>query len=106
MANKFGEALRNNMKESENRVEQAINGQPEPIVNNEQSGVAPSSLTLSPGEPTKGISVKLPYDLYDALDVLKKRSQRTGNRNDKMGIGDLVVLAVKEFVEKYEGVNA
>lgn len=57
-------------------------------------------------EETKGISVKLPYYLYDALDVLKKRSQRTGNRNDKMGIGDLVVLAVKEFVEKHEVVNA
>ena len=51
-------------------------------------------------EATKGISVKLPYSLYDALDAIKKQTQRTGNPRDKMGIGDLVVLAVKEFVEK------
>lgn len=51
-------------------------------------------------EETKGISVKIPYSLYDALDAIKKQTQRTGNRNDKMGIGDLVVLAVKEFVER------
>ena len=52
------------------------------------------------GAPTKGISVKLPYSLYDALDAIKKQTQRTGNPRDKMGIGDLVVLAVKEFVER------
>lgn len=52
-------------------------------------------------EATKGISVKMPYSLYDALDDIKKQSQRTGNPRDRMGIGDLVVLAVKEFVEKY-----
>lgn len=51
-------------------------------------------------EATKGISVKLPYSLYDALDAIKKQTQRTGNPRDKMGIGDLVVLAVKEFVER------
>lgn len=52
-------------------------------------------------EATKGISVKMPYSLYDSLDDIKKQSQRTGNPRDRMGIGDLVVLAVKEFVEKY-----
>lgn len=63
----------------------------------------PSPLSLGEGwggAPTKGISVKLPYSLYDALDAIKKQTQRTGNPRDKMGIGDLVVLAVKEFVER------
>lgn len=108
MANRFGEALRNNLKESENRVEQAISGQPAAIVNNEQpisdvnkqmQQLAQPALVYE-AEATKGISVKIPYTLYDALDAIKKQTQRTGNPRDKMGIGDLVVLAVKEFVER------
>ena len=51
-------------------------------------------------EATKGISVKIPISIYDELDVIKKRTQRTGNKNDKMGIGDLVIQAVKEFVDR------
>ena len=71
----------------------------------ENNTVQPLPSPLSFGEgwggaPTKGISVKLPYSLYDALDAIKKQTQRTGNPRDKMGIGDLVVLAVKEFVER------
>lgn len=48
----------------------------------------------------KGISVKIPYEMYDALDFLKKKTQRTGDRRDKMGIGDLVVQAIKEFLDR------
>lgn len=48
----------------------------------------------------KGISVKIPYEMYDALDYIKKRTQRTGDRRDKMGIGDLVVQAIKEFLDR------
>lgn len=48
----------------------------------------------------KGISVKIPYEMYDALDFLKKKTQRTGDRRDKMGIGDLVVQAIREFLDR------
>lgn len=103
------------------RVEQPIAqvAQPIPVVNQQMQQVAqpvtpvpaqvnevsmPVSVLkggpLVYNEETKGISVKIPYSLYDALDAIKKQTQRTGNRNDKMGIGDLVVLAVKEFVER------
>lgn len=101
-AKQVAESIRDN-----NDVEQLA--QPIPPINKQmqttaQPATPPLSNTLSLGEgwgsATKGISVKLPYDLYDALYAIKKRSQRTGDRRDKMGIGDLVVLAVKEFVER------
>lgn len=73
---------------------------PQAVQQSQAPAVAHPSEPLVYNEATKGISVKLPYSLYDALDAIKKQTQRTGNRNDRMGIGDLVVLAVKEFVER------
>lgn len=66
----------------------------------EGRGMSVLSGPLIYNEETKGISVKIPYSLYDALDAIKKQTQRTGNPRDKMGIGDLVVQAVKEFVDR------
>ena len=59
----------------------------------------PKSAVGAP-ELTKGVSVPIPYSLYDHLDAMKKRSQRTGNRLDRRTIGELVVMAVKEFCER------
>lgn len=77
----------------ENRVEQPIS-----TINQQMQQVAQPAAPVE--EALKGISVKIPYAMYDALDAIKKRTQRTGDRRDKMGIGDLVVQAVKEYVER------
>ena len=67
--------------------------------NSDANGGTPKSTVGAP-ELTKGVSVPIPYSLYDHLDAMKKRSQRTGNRLDRRTIGELVVMAVKEFCER------
>lgn len=104
MANKFGAALRNNMKKSENRVEKAINGEPEQIVNNEQPApqqvqpVAQSIAEPQPSAPVKpkktenGIVINVPMADYMQLTMLKLQTGRT--------LKDLALQAIHEFVER------
>ena len=152
MANRFGAALRDNMKESENRVEKAINGQPAPIVNNEQGRVgqlaqpiievnrqmqsvaqvpvvdAPSPRTLLTQEMRTeqvmkiddalredwmrylsvfsgsleiGANVKMPEGIDDRLDAISKRMRGVPGAV-KMPKKNLILLALWEFVEKYD----
>lgn len=71
----------------------------EPAVESNDNNASLKKTVVYSGD-LKGISVKIPYEMYDALDYIKKRTQRTGDRRDKMGIGDLVVQAIKEFLDR------
>ena len=50
---------------------------------------------------TKGISVKLPYDIYDHLDAKKKMSQRTGNRADRKTLEEIIIDYLREGMENH-----
>lgn len=67
-----------------------------------QSVAQPVIPIIESDEPLKNVGAKIPYSVYDRLERIKRNSERTGNRSDKRNIGDLIAMAVKEFVEKYD----
>lgn len=56
----------------------------------------------SEGLVLKNVGAKIPYSIYDRLERIKRQSERSGIKADKRNIGDLIVQAIKEFVEKYD----
>jgi len=54
----------------------------------------PASVAVAPGEPTQNINVAIPISLHSRLAIIKA----TTRQNMK----DLVVLAIKEYVERYD----
>lgn len=76
------------------RVEQPS---PQPVKNEAQNMGAPAVAPMM----TKGISVKLPYDIYDHLDAKKKMSQRTGNRADRKTLEEIIIDYLREGMENH-----
>lgn len=68
--------------------------------NSAANGGTPKSAVVAP-MMTKGISVKLPYDIYDHLDAKKKMSQRTGNRADRKTLEEIIIDYLREGMENH-----
>lgn len=56
-------------------------------------------------EVLKNVGAKIPYSTYERLEHIKRLSERSGIKSEKRNIGDLIVQAIQEFVEKHDVVQ-